>query len=120
MPNPAADPAVTPQLVKDHGLTAEEFARIKKFPVVSRTSLSWESSQSRGASTASTKVRRKFEYRRAISCPKIAGVAERLWSAISYGGQSHSPRTRSRHKLLRKRSSTKLPAVLWRARALLA
>ena len=32
MPKPAADPAVTPQLVKDHGLTAEEFARIKKNP----------------------------------------------------------------------------------------
>ena len=30
MPNPAADPAVTPQLVKDHGLAPEEFARIKK------------------------------------------------------------------------------------------
>src|SRR5918912_770142 len=30
MPNPAADPVVTPQLVKDHGLTPEEFERIKK------------------------------------------------------------------------------------------
>src|SRR6266568_4431492 len=29
MPNPPVDPAVTPQLVKEHGLTPEEFERIK-------------------------------------------------------------------------------------------
>ena len=36
-----ADPAVTPQLVKQHGLTPEEFDRIKKILGASRTSPSW-------------------------------------------------------------------------------
>src|SRR2546423_10094352 len=120
MAHSTLDPPVAPALAKEHGLTQEEFERIKKIlgrePNLTKLGIF----SVYGASTAPTKIRRKFGYRGAISCPKAAGFAEQLLLAIPYGAQIHPPRTRSRHKLLCKRSSTKLSVGRWCAHALLS